>query len=217
MSAKLTATSYAILALLSRKSWSAYELNQHMQHSTIRVFWPRAQSHVYSEPKKLQVQGLVTGSAEVLNGRERTVYTITDLGMHHLQQWLREDDEGPVMLLQSSAMLKFLHADSAGVDVLHGQLSRAVEDAKQDAKDAMMGIESLLNRFEDTKVAVGMPFNGLSMSLMADIVITRYQWAKNAEQVLSTMTSTQATQESTALGKQVYSQALQRLKDAIEE
>ena len=43
---RLTPTSYALLALLSRRSGSAYELNKHMQNSVLRAYWPRAESHV---------------------------------------------------------------------------------------------------------------------------------------------------------------------------
>ena len=61
---KLTPTSYALLGLLARKPWSAYELNAHMQYSVLNAFWPRAASGVYSEPKKLVANKLATASEE---------------------------------------------------------------------------------------------------------------------------------------------------------
>ena len=57
---RLSPTSYALLGLLARGSASAYDLNTIMQTSLIRVFWPRAESHVYSEPKKLLAHGPVS-------------------------------------------------------------------------------------------------------------------------------------------------------------
>ena len=44
--AKLTTTSYAILGLLRRRPWSAYELTKYMQHSGIRAVWPRIRGQV---------------------------------------------------------------------------------------------------------------------------------------------------------------------------
>ena len=68
---KLTPTSYALLGLLARKPQSAYELNAMMQYSSIRVYWPRVDSHVYSEPKKLLQHELVSEKKGKLNGRSR--------------------------------------------------------------------------------------------------------------------------------------------------
>jgi DNA-binding PadR family transcriptional regulator len=53
----LTTTSYAILALLALQEWSSYELAQQMGRS-VDWFWPRAESVVYEEPKRLVRLGL---------------------------------------------------------------------------------------------------------------------------------------------------------------
>ena len=59
-SAKLTTTSYAVLGLLSIKTWSSYELTQQMDRSLGRI-WPRAVSKLYEEPKKLVARGPARG------------------------------------------------------------------------------------------------------------------------------------------------------------
>lgn len=64
MDPALTTTSYAILGLLSVRPWSTYELAQQMDRSLGRI-WPRAQSKLYEEPKKLVRLGL----AEATKGR----------------------------------------------------------------------------------------------------------------------------------------------------
>ncbi len=51
----MTTTSYAILGLLAIRPWTTYELTQQMQRSLSR-FWPRAESKLYEEPKKLVAQ-----------------------------------------------------------------------------------------------------------------------------------------------------------------
>ena len=50
--AELTTTSYAILGLLNIKPWSGYELTQQAQRS-LRYVWPKSESHLYAEPKRL--------------------------------------------------------------------------------------------------------------------------------------------------------------------
>ena len=53
---RLSTTSYAVLGLLSLRSWTTYELAQQMGRSLDRI-WPRAESKVYEEPKKLVANG----------------------------------------------------------------------------------------------------------------------------------------------------------------
>ena len=53
----LTTTSYAILGLLAVKPWTTYELAQQMRRA-LGQFWPRAESKLYEEPKKLVAHGL---------------------------------------------------------------------------------------------------------------------------------------------------------------
>jgi PadR family transcriptional regulator, regulatory protein AphA len=130
---KLTTTSYALLGLLAIKSWTSYELTQQMQRS-LRRFWPRAESKLYEEPKKLAAQGLVTGAVQTV-GRRRTVYTITDDGRRELGRWLSRPGEGPV--LESEQLLKVFFAEHGTKQDLLATLAdvrawgeqRAAEDA----------------------------------------------------------------------------------------
>ena len=59
----LTTTSFAILGLLAVQPWSTYELTRQMDRSLGRI-WPRAQSKLYEEPKKLVELGLAEASTE---------------------------------------------------------------------------------------------------------------------------------------------------------
>ena len=106
--AKLTTTSYAILGLLAIKPWSSYELAQQMQRS-LRRFWPRAESKLYEEPKKLSVHGLATGVREQVGQRQRTRYAITADGREQLARWLAAPSDGPV--LEFEALLKVFFAE----------------------------------------------------------------------------------------------------------
>ena len=81
-----TTTSYAVLGLLSVRSWTTYELAKQVQRS-LNWFWPRAERKLYDEPKRLVAQGLATASQEATGQRPRTVYSITDDGRRALRQW----------------------------------------------------------------------------------------------------------------------------------
>ncbi|MFB6517636.1 helix-turn-helix transcriptional regulator [Streptomyces sp. NPDC056401] len=109
MGPALTTTSYAILGLLSVRPWSTYELAQQMDRSLGRI-WPRAQSKLYEEPKKLVRHGLAEATREAVGRRPRTVYSITAEGRRALADWLPEPSAGPV--LESEQLLKVFFADS---------------------------------------------------------------------------------------------------------
>ena len=96
----LTVTSYAILGLLAIQPWTTYELAQQMQRG-LRHFWPRAQSRIYEEPKRLVTEGLARASAEFTGQRQSTIYTITPKGRRRLARWLGEPGAGPQLEFES--------------------------------------------------------------------------------------------------------------------
>ena len=92
----LTPTSFAILGLLGIRPWSTYELTRQMDRSLGRI-WPRAQSKLYEEPKKLVEHGFAEAATEQVGRRPRTVYSITPAGRAALADWLRTPGAGPVL------------------------------------------------------------------------------------------------------------------------
>src|SRR6476659_4673308 len=98
MAAPLTTTSYAILGLLAIKPWTTYELAQQMQRA-LGQFWPRAESKLYEEPKKLVAHGLARASSEMVGKRPRTIYTITAKGRRAMAAWVPAPStgDGPVL------------------------------------------------------------------------------------------------------------------------
>ena len=90
----LTTTSYAVLGLLSLRPWTTYELAEQMQRA-LGLFWPRAISGIYEEPKKLAAHGLAVATQERFGRRVRTRYRITARGRRALEAWLPADGEGP--------------------------------------------------------------------------------------------------------------------------
>ena len=63
MSGRLTTTSYAVLAQVAVRPWSIYELAQ-QRVRYFRYVWPRAESAIYREVKRLSSMGLIEGRKE---------------------------------------------------------------------------------------------------------------------------------------------------------
>lgn len=130
MAEGLTTTSYAILGLLAVKPWNTYELAQQMKRA-VGQFWPRAESNLYAEPKKLVALGLATASLEKVGNRPRTVYTITPEGRETLAEWIPTPAPGPV--LEWEALLKVFFAENGSKD----DLLATIDGARQWAEDRL--------------------------------------------------------------------------------
>ena len=122
----LTTTSYVILGLLALRRWSTYELAQQMQRS-LPYYWPRAESHIYEEPRKLVDHGLATAKREFVGRRPRTVYSITVKGRRALKRWLGEPGRGP--LVEFEGLVKVLFAEQG----TKGQLLATLRSIGADA------------------------------------------------------------------------------------
>jgi DNA-binding PadR family transcriptional regulator len=105
----MTTTSYAILGLLAVKPWTTHELVQQIDRSLRRI-WPRAQSKLYEEPKKLVSHGYARANDDPVGRRRRTRYTITRQGRRALASWLSQPGDGPV--LECEQLVKIHFADS---------------------------------------------------------------------------------------------------------
>lgn len=95
-----TSTSFAILGLLAVRASTAYELAQQMERS-LRHFWPRAESRVYEEPKRLVRLGLARSTEQSVGARRKILYTITPKGRLALKRWLGAPAGGPNLEFES--------------------------------------------------------------------------------------------------------------------
>ena len=66
---ELTTTSYAILGLLAIQPWPTYELAKQMRRS-LHYVWPRAESNLYAEAKRLVEGGLAQARSEPVGRRQ---------------------------------------------------------------------------------------------------------------------------------------------------
>jgi len=86
--AGLTTTSYALLGQLALRPWTVYEMTRNVAR-TLHWFWPRAESVLYQETRRLADRGLATATTEPgSRGRPRTIYAITPDGIAALRSWL---------------------------------------------------------------------------------------------------------------------------------
>jgi PadR family transcriptional regulator, regulatory protein AphA len=127
-----SATAYALLALLRlRDRWTTYELTKELRRNA-RFFWPRAESRLYQQAKRLVELGLAATQTETQGGRPRTIYTITPAGRRALTDWLAAPPTRGV-LLEAEALLRFL----AGGDATPEELMTAIERAEDEARDLL--------------------------------------------------------------------------------
>jgi PadR family transcriptional regulator, regulatory protein AphA len=125
---QLTTTSYAVLAQVAVRPWSAYELaEQRVRY--FRYVWPRAESAIYREVKRLAEMGLLASEKEYTGKRPRTVYSITDDGEDVLREWLAT----PIspFSVEFEAMLRLFIAPLGTKDDLLGTLKQVRADAQE--------------------------------------------------------------------------------------
>ncbi|WP_200961251.1 PadR family transcriptional regulator [Phycicoccus sp. Soil802] len=113
-----------MLGLLAVRPHSTYELAKAMGRSVGRA-WPRAQSKLFEEPKKLVSHGYASAREDFVGRRPRTVYTITRSGRRALATWLADPGDGPV--LEFEGLVKLVFADHGTRDDALATIARARE------------------------------------------------------------------------------------------
>lgn len=121
---RVNTVSYACLALLADGPLTASQIVAGMERLGIRVFWPRAASRVYEEPRRLCDLAFAEVVGPTTRGRG-TTYAITDAGREALRDWL--DEPGLPPSIEYEALLKVHCGGHGTVDQLLGQLD-AVKD-----------------------------------------------------------------------------------------
>lgn len=138
-----SSTQAAILGQLALREWSAYELTRSMRRS-VRWFWPRVESVIYAEAKRLVDDGLAAArreAAEDGSRRQRTIYTITDRGRDRLAAWL--GTEPLTYTVHNEAALRVHLARFGSRD----DLLTAVDWAAQVGEDLLGDAEAVAEEF----------------------------------------------------------------------
>ncbi len=175
--AELTTTSYAILGLLNIKPWSAYELTQQAQRS-LRYAWPKSESHLYAEPKRLVQMGLARVTESPAGPmRTRQVYRITAAGRRALERWL--DTEPAPPQLEFEAVLRLFYADATDKSAILATLARTHEDVHQRYDEGIALVESWLDG--DAPFPERLHISALVAVFTRDLLWLMMQWSEFAQ------------------------------------
>jgi len=179
MAAELTTTSYAILGLLALKPWTTYELAQQMTRA-LGQFWPRAESNLYAEPKKLVALGLARASSEKVGKRPRTVYTITPKGRRSLEVWMSTPGAGPV--LEFEQLVKVFFAEHGSKD----DLLAVIDGARAWSDDRIAGTAHIPREYlqGDGPFPERLPWLILAGRFLAEFTSAVDRWADWATAVV---------------------------------
>lgn len=131
--AALTPFSYAVLALVGEGGAGAHDIVRMLRRGT--AYWAAAESHSYTEPKRLAGLGYLTAERGAGTTRDRTAYRLTAQGRDALRAWLVEptpfpriQDEGAIRLIAASsgaddaALLASLTAVRTDLDAIAAEL-----------------------------------------------------------------------------------------------
>ncbi len=143
----LTTTSYAVLAQLAVRPWSTYELAQ-QRVRYFRYVWPRAESAIYREVKRLAAMRLVAAKREYVGKRPRTVYSITEAGRQVLREWLGT----PVspFAMDFEAMLRLFIAPLGTKE----QIVATMEQVRSDAQEMLRFSGAVKQEFLDGRAVL---------------------------------------------------------------
>jgi DNA-binding PadR family transcriptional regulator len=168
-----TTTSYAILGLLSLRSWTTYELAKQVQRS-LGWFWPRAERKLYDEPKRLVAEGLASSESEMTGARPRTVYAVTRKGRNALRKWLDEPPAPP--MLEFEGMIKVFFADGGSLEQLRATLTSIAETADARLADLESKIDELAR--DDVPFPERLHLNTLGLRFIIDHERSMAAWAR---------------------------------------
>lgn len=163
-------------SLIGIDRWTPYELVQHMKRSTIHHIWPRAESKLYEEPKRLAAAGYVTATADRKDPR-RIRYTISAAGRRLLSEWVAQPGSG--VRFESEGAVKVLAAE-------HGTKDQLLATIDSIRRDALNDIERCCRVLSEI-VTDGPPYpNRIHQgSLVVDLIVRLTEsvvdWADSAE------------------------------------
>ena len=179
---KLTATGFALLALVAHRPASAYELTRQMRQN-LRYLWPRAESRLYSEVTRLEEAGLVRGREERVGRRVRRIMAVTPAGRSLLRDWLASQVV-PGIPQESEALLRVFFARWGSVD----DLRRALTQVRADANDLAELAEDVGETYLANKAIAQQQAHVRAMihELLSDYALLLARWSDKQLQEIST-------------------------------
>jgi DNA-binding PadR family transcriptional regulator len=208
---QLTTTSYSLLALLARRPWSAYDITQYMKLSPLRRVWPKAESRIYAEPKRLVAAGMAEVTEEYNGKRKSSIYSITVTGRKALSEWLKNPTGH--FEYKYEVLVKLLSADHGTREDVSALLDETKTQALLEAKLLRDGMETILEQgFKMPEMA---EFNTWIMRFMINDIESRIQWVKQMQQRLPELSET-APGGNESEAREVYKAEIQYLDELLD-
>lgn len=206
---KLSTTSFALLGLLGRQAWSAYEMTKFMRRSILRAIWPRAESHIYSACKSLAQQGLIDATQMATGKRRRTEYVINESGRETLQDWLQQAESSRFQI-ESECLAKLVYSGDSeqALQLLSSFQQEAMQDAAWTRAEAQLILDGSM------PLHAGSDNNAMVTSLLVDMIADRLRWAQDMEVRLVQLAAQGGANTASAL--ELYADINQRLDQMLE-
>jgi PadR family transcriptional regulator, regulatory protein AphA len=150
--------------------------------------WPKAESVIYEEPRRLAALGLARATQERMGGRSRNRYEITDEGREALRAWLARPSSAP--RLEFEPMLRVAFADQGKIDDVLAAIATLRDWAAKDlavAHEMVQGYREGQAPFPDR-----MHINVLCAHLLAQVYGAILSWTEQADKEIRTWDRTDA-------------------------
>jgi DNA-binding PadR family transcriptional regulator len=210
---RISTTAYAMLGLLSLRSWSSYEIAQYMKLSNLRAIWPRAESQVYKGPARLEKEGLAASTVEFTGERKRTVHRITRAGRAALRKWLGQPSKR--FAYRSEALVKISFGDCGTIDELRRNIEAVRREAEEDARVMLAFAEG--RGEEGPLYSQRTHVNALVAMFILDLMEARIRWARSAERLVRDWETTRGDEGSIEQGNELWAQLQLRLTRLLAE
>jgi DNA-binding PadR family transcriptional regulator len=172
---RLSPFSYVILTLVGRNGAGPHDLRRNAEQG--RMYWDAAPSQWYAEPKRLAKLGYLESEKLPGRTRERTHYTLTDIGRAALEEWVRTPAAPPKT--QNEGVVRLLAADLVPVDATLEGLAAL----RPQVEEQLAHLKAASERWEET-----LPHRVHLLSVNAryaeGILHLQLEWLKAAEKTL---------------------------------
>jgi DNA-binding PadR family transcriptional regulator len=138
-----------ILGFLSHEPLTGYEIKKRVD-TTLKYFWSASYGSIYPTLNHLENENKVTRLETKENGRDKIIYTITDIGQKFLRNWLCvpvEKDE-----LRYETLLKLFFGGDIGQEQTIKHI-KAFEKKINAELPYLKGAVKQLENIKDTEVA----------------------------------------------------------------
>ena len=175
-------TAHALLGLLTFHPMSGYDMRRLIPES-IGHFWSESYGQIYPALNLLSAQGLVERSTKQAKGRpERNVFSLTEAGRRHLEQWLAVPLAPPVP--RNELLLKLFFGAHADLSVSRAHVE-AHRKAHQAALDQYLAIAKKLQ--EEYRQDLQLPFWLMTLSYGRHSCSATIAWCDETLQQLDHM------------------------------